>query len=292
MAKKYKKPENKKHKPRKDLKDYEGKETENMVIDASGEPQPDVPRKIKYSDIGDSENMVYDVKDSDRAYPIKDMQDGNPKMAKHACKTFDKNVEEDAKDYIETMSKIDGGYMSKIKKLTKEQKEKLVREYVRRKITKILKEADEPVEEPVADTPEPATAPEGPADAPAPEMSAPPAEEPAPTEEEPADAPAPPTEEEPAEDPQGTDSNQSGVEQSTGKSMAAYTRFVELMNMQPGVLGDINMVFRVFGDALNNTENPKIQLLKVNNMKQKIEQLQRQLGAVGDESEESEEPIV
>ena len=183
MAKKYKKPENKKHKPRKDLKDYEGKDTENMVLDASGEPQPDVPRKIKYSDIGDSENMVYDVKDSDRAYPIKDMQDGDPKMAKHALKTFDKNVEADAKDYIETMSKIDGGYMSKIKKLTKEQKEKLVREIVRKKIQSFIMESElskvveQPTEEePVADTPEPAPAPEAPAipaDAPAPEAPAP-----------------------------------------------------------------------------------------------------------------------
>ena len=183
MAKKYKKPENKKHKPRKDLKDYEGKETENMVLDASGEPQPDVPRKIKYSDIGDSENMVYDVKDSDRAYPIKDMQDGDPKMAKHALKTFDKNVEADAKDYIETMSKIDGGYMSKIKKLTKEQKEKLVREIVRKKIQSFIMESElskvveQPTEEePLADTPEPPPAPEAPAipaDAPAPEAPAP-----------------------------------------------------------------------------------------------------------------------
>lgn len=192
MAKKYKKPENKKHKPRKDLKDYEGKETENMVIDASGEPQPDVPRKIKYSDIGDSENMVYDVKDSDRAYPIKDMQDGDPKMAKHALKTFDKNVEADAKDYIETMSKIDGGYMSKIKKLTKEQKEKLVREIVRKKIQSFIMESElskvveAPEEEkPLEDTPEPTAAPEAPAipadappEAPAPEATP---EMPAPT---------------------------------------------------------------------------------------------------------------
>ena len=181
MAKKYKKPENKKHKPRKDLKDYEGKETKNMVIDASGEPQPDVPRKIKYSDIGDSENMVYDVKDSDRVYPIKDMQDGNPKMAKHALKTFNKNVEEDAKDYIETMSKKDGGYMSKIKKLTKEQKEMLVREIVRKKIHSFITESElskiveQPAEEaPLEDTPEPVAEPEAPAvpaDTPEPEAT-------------------------------------------------------------------------------------------------------------------------
>jgi hypothetical protein len=260
MAKKYKKPENKKHKPRKDLKDYEGKETENMVLDASGEPQPDVPRKIKYSDIGDSENMVYDVKDSDRAYPIKDMQDGDPKMAKHALKTFDKNVEADAKDYIETMSKIDGGYMSKIKKLTKEQKEKLVREIVRKKIQSFIMESElskvveQPTEEePLADTPEPPPAPEAPAipaDAPAPEA---PPEAPAP--EAPPEAPAPeaPAPEAPPEAPapeappegeetQGDPNDPDGDGQ---QGDSRINNFVLAVQQKPNIVQQVKMIMNV-----------------------------------------------
>ena len=254
MAKKYKKPENKKHKPRKDLKDYEGKETENMVLDASGEPQPDVPRKIKYSDIGDSENMVYDVKDSDRAYPIKDMQDGDPKMAKHALKTFDKNVEADAKDYIETMSKIDGGYMSKIKKLTKEQKEKLVREIVRKKIQSFIMEAElskvveAPEEKPLEDTPEPPPAPEAPAipaDAPAPEATP---EMPAPTgaatapETPPApEAPAPEAPPEGEETPVDTNDPDGDGQQGD----ARINNFVLAVQQKPNIVQQIKMIMNV-----------------------------------------------
>ena len=254
MAKKYKKPENKKHKPRKDLKDYEGKETENMVIDASGEPQPDVPRKIKYADIGDSENMVYDVKDSDIAYPIKDMQDGNPKMAKHACKTFDKNVEEDAKDYIETMSKKDGGYMSKIKKLTNEQKEKLVREIVRKKIQSFIMEAElskvveAPEEKPLEDTPEPPPAPEAPAipaDAPAPEATP---EMPAPTgaatapETPPApEAPAPEAPPEGEETPVDTNDPDGDGQQGD----ARINNFVLAVQQKPNIVQQIKMIMNV-----------------------------------------------
>ena len=79
----------------------------------------------------------------------------------NSLKTFVKNQEEDAEELIHTLSKKDGGYMSQIKKLTKEQKEKLVREIVKRKVTKFLSEhvlntitnEQEEDEEPVADTP-------------------------------------------------------------------------------------------------------------------------------------------
>jgi hypothetical protein len=179
--KKYKKPENSKHKPRKDLKDYQGKETDNMVIDSSGVPAPDVPRKIKYSDIGNSENMVSKTKDSDIMYPIKSMEDGDIKMPAHAMKTFKKNIEADTKDVLATLAKKDGGYMTQIEKLTKEQKEKLVREIVKRKVAKFIVEQAEK-EEPLADTPEPEPAADAPAVSaeapPAPEVEAPPAPEP------------------------------------------------------------------------------------------------------------------
>ena len=173
---KHKLPKNAKHQPRKDLKDYTiDKEVEGMVPNASGKPMPEVPRKDDKEVIDDVENMVPKVKDSDRIYITKELQDGDPKMPSHALKTLVKNQEEDAKELIDTLSKKDGGYMTQIEKLTKEQKEKLVKEIVKRKVVKFLSEQDdkeadnteqpteEPAEEPVADTPEPAPAPEAPA---------------------------------------------------------------------------------------------------------------------------------
>ena len=181
---KHKQPKNEKHKSRKDLKDYTNdKEVQGMVPNASGEPMPNVDRKIKYDDILDNETMVPDVKDADNIYVTKQMEDGDDKRPANTLKVFVKNQEEDAEELIHTLSKKDGGYMSQIKKLTKEQKEKLVREIVKRKVTKFLSEqalstiTNEQEEEPVADTPEPPAAPEAPAE-PAPSAEPTPAPEP------------------------------------------------------------------------------------------------------------------
>ena len=106
---KYKHPKNEKHKARKDLKDYTiDKEVEGMVPNASEEPMPEVPRKDDKEVIDDVENMVPKVKDSDRIYVTKELQDGDPKMPSHALKTLVKNQEEDAKELIDTLSKKDG----------------------------------------------------------------------------------------------------------------------------------------------------------------------------------------
>ena len=198
--KKYKKPENSKHKARKDLKDYTiDKDVDNMVPNSTGELQPG-DRKDDKEVIDDVDNMVPKTKDSDMIYPIKDMEDGDPKMSAHAMKTFKKNIEADAKDLLSTLAKKDGGYMTQIEKLTKEQKEKLVREIIKRKVAKFIVEQEEKEEEPSADTPAPEApiepeaetpaepAPEVPAE-PAPEVpAAPEAETPAaPEAEEPAD---------------------------------------------------------------------------------------------------------
>ena len=118
---KHKPPKNDKYQPRKDLKDYTiDKEVEGMVPNASGEPMPEVPRKDDKPVIDDVENMVPKVKDSDKIYVTKELQDGDPKMPANALKTLVKNQQDDAEELIDTMSKKDGGYMSQIKKLTKE----------------------------------------------------------------------------------------------------------------------------------------------------------------------------
>ena len=208
-----------------------------MVPNASGEPLPEVPRKDDKEVIDDVENMVPKVKDSDRVYVTKDMEDGDSKMPSKALKQLVKHQEEDAKELIDTLSKKDGGYMTQIEKLTKEQKEKLVKEIVKRKVVKFLSEqtdnedeADAP-EEPVADTPEPTPAPEAPAEpadaAPAPE----PAPEPEPTPE-PEVAPEPESEPAP-EEPEEETSGDVRIE-----------KFIEALKQKPSTLLQVQMMMK------------------------------------------------
>jgi len=254
---KYKHPKNEKHKARKDLKDYTiDKEVEGMVPNASGESLPEVPRKDDKEVIDDVENMVPKVKDSDRVYVTKDMEDGDSKMPSNALKQLVKNQEEDAKELIDTLSKKDGGYMTQIEKLTKEQKEQLVKEIVKRKVVKFLSEqenketddieqpTEEPIEEPVADTPEPAPAPEAPAE---------PADEPAPIEPEAESEPAPET---PAE-PEGGADSQPG---DTGDPRVS--KFLEAMEQKPGTLAQVTLMMKTINQFLNEKDvRGKIQFL-------------------------------
>ena len=262
---KHKPPKNDKYQPRKDLKDYTiDKEVEGMVPNASGEPMPEVPRKDDKPVIDDVENMVPKVKDSDKIYVTKELQDGDPKMPANALKTLVKNQQDDAEELIDTMSKKDGGYMSQIKKLTKEQKEKLVREIVKRKVTQFLSEQDDkdkpetdaPVEEPVADTPEPtpaADAPTEPADisTPAPEPTPEPEPAPEPTPEEPAEpAPAPEEPETAPEEPSEDDSMGGD---------ARIDNFIKALDQKPGTLMKVKTIMQVIQKVLKD-EDPKRKL--------------------------------
>lgn len=246
--KKYKKPENSKHKARKDLKDYTiDKDVDNMVPNSTGELQPG-DRKDDKEVIDDVDNMVPKTKDSDMIYPIKDMEDGDPKMSAHAMKTFKKNIEADAKDLLSTLAKKDGGYMTQIEKLTKEQKEKLVREIVKRKVAKFIVEREEK-EEPLADTPEPepaADAPEVPADAPAPEPAP---EVPAPAPEVPAE-PAP---EAPAEAPADPEAEAPEAEapEAEGDSDSRVSNFVKAVQQKPNIVQQIKMIMKVLNQVLS-----------------------------------------
>ena len=260
---KHKTPKNDKYQPRKDLKDYTGEGTNDCQWEASGEilpgdrkddkfPDPDAktyPFVANHDKDRDKISMTPEIKDSDRIYPIKDMQDGNPKMAAHAKETFEKNVEKDAEELIDTLAKKDGGYMSQIKKLTKEQKEKLVREIVKRKIITFINEQEEPEEEP--ETPE---TPEAPADIPAPETPETPeapADIPAPetpeTPEEPAAAPEEPApEEEPTdapEEPGSEDANDPRIE-----------NFIKALEQKPGTLMQIRLLMKVIQKVLGKKD--------------------------------------
>ena len=161
---KYKEPKDmaKSQKPetRKDLKDYIKEIVKDCMWEVSGELNAGPRKDDKWSDDktypfvhnhtheGDkheSADMVPKRKDADNAYPIKMMQDGDSKMAAHAKKAFEKNIEKDSEDYLEIMQTRDGGVTTKklkesIESLSESQKEKLVRMYVRNKIVKVLQE--------------------------------------------------------------------------------------------------------------------------------------------------------
>ena len=251
---KYKQPKNDKYKSRKDLKDYTiDKDVEGMVPNASGEVMPEVPRKDDKEVIDDVENMVPKVKDSDRIYVTKELEDGDPKMPSNALKTLVKNQEEDAKELIDTLSKKDGGYMTQIEKLTKEQKEKLVREIVKRKVTKFLSEQalstitnEQEEEEPVADTPEPTPAPDAPAvpaDAPTEEPAV---EEPA--VEEP-DAPKVDEPEAPVEEPVATDDTPTGDDR--------IEKFIQVLEQQPNIVQQMKTIMSVINKITADDDRKK-----------------------------------
>jgi len=264
---KHKQPKNEKHKARKDLKDYTiDKEVEGMVPNASGEPMPEVPRKDDKEVIDDVENMVPNVKDSDKIYVTKELQDGDSKMPANALKTLVKNQEEDAKELIDTLSKKDGGYMTQIEKLTKEQKEQLVKEIVKRKVVKFLSEqenketddieqpTEEPVEEPVADTPEPAPAPEAPAE---------PADSPMPAEPEVTPEPEADPEPEVAPEPDVPAEPEGGADSQPGDTGdPRVSKFLEALEQKPGTLAQVTLMMKTINQFLNEKDvRGKIQFL-------------------------------
>jgi hypothetical protein len=170
---KYKKPENAKYKSRKDLKDYTMDDKDGKLNpNSAGEKLPILLRKTD-KEMVDTGDMYVKYKDDDRLYKDLEDADYDPKTA---LKRLKKRQDTEAKDLKDTLE-------DKIGVLTREQKEQLVREYVRRKIAKILveqptpaPEEEAPVEEPPVE--DPAAAPASPdaatdMSAPAPDMSAP-----------------------------------------------------------------------------------------------------------------------
>ena len=202
---KYKKPENTKYKSRKDLKDYtEDDKKGGLNPKSAGEKQSNVLRKTD-KEVVDTGDMYVKYNADDRLY--KDLEDGEYDP-KHAAKVLKKRQDKDEKDNVKNIK-------DKIENLTREQKERLVREYVRRKINVLLeqdKAEETPAEEPTEETPaEPVTdptaaAPTDPTAAPAPAptdptMTTPPADPTAaPTPDATAPAPTDPNATAPAPD--------------------------------------------------------------------------------------------
>ena len=271
---KHKPPKNDKYQPRKDLKDYTGEGTNDCQWDAHGEVLPG-PRKddkfpnkdakiykhvANHKTSGDGPNMVVDLKDSDRIYPIKSMQDGDPKMRDHAKKAFEKNIEDDAKEFIETLAKRDGGYTSQIKKLTKEQKEKLVREVVRRKVLQFLSEQEDKEKETTDATGEPTDTPAEPEASDTPETPATP--EPTP-EPEPAKEPEPAEEPEAAEEPEKTEDDPDGDGQ---PGDARISKFIQALEQKPNIVQQMKTIMSVINKITADDDKKrkvgKLMLLK------------------------------
>ena len=251
---KYKKPENTKYKSRKDLKDYTTDDKTGALNPYSTkQKQSNVLRKTDKETVDDGK---YDVKYNadDRLY--KDLEDGEYD-AKHAAKVFKKRQDKEEKDISDVIK-------DKVENLTREQRERLVREYVRRKIVKILIEQPTPAEEKPADAPAeetpapdaaappaagaPATpAPDAAAETPAPDAGAAPAATPPPAAD--ASATPPPAEEKPTADAEA----EKQVSPET-KEALDVDRFVQYLKKQEGNIAKLKSIIKVVNLSLDKAE--------------------------------------
>jgi len=272
---KYKKPENKKPTYRKDLKDYTLDDKDGKLNPKStGEKQGNVLRKTDKEMVDDGK---YDVKYNadDRLY--KDLEDGEYDP-KHAAKIMKKRQDKDEKDNAKNIK-------DKIENLTREGKERLVREYVKRKFLSALFEQAPPTPEEEAPAEEPGTETTPPADtaaptdaaaptdtttpapdataAPAPDMSAP-----APDASAPATPPAtpepgaPPTPEAPAEEPIAA-SPEDKAKEDIAKQKIALKYWEETLGSQTGPNSLVDTGFDPLAKALSNLSPKDLRLAKI-----------------------------
>jgi hypothetical protein len=126
-----------KPKARKDLKDYTTDDKDGgMNPNSTKDKQLNVLRKTD-KPVQDDGKMYPTYNADDRLY--KDLEDGNydPKTAAKRLKKRQDDEQKDVEDVLQ----------DKIENLTREQKEVLIREYIRRKIAKVLREQAAPEEE-------------------------------------------------------------------------------------------------------------------------------------------------
>jgi hypothetical protein len=259
---KYKKPENKKPTYRKDLKDYTLDDKEGKLNPHSTkEKQSNVLRKTDKELVDDGK---FDVKYNadDRLY--KDLEDAEYDP-KHAAKVMKKRQEKDEKDNAKNIK-------DRIENLTREQKERLVREYVKRKfITALFEQAPPAPEEeeapadeiptepipteptPTADTPAPTDIEAEPTPAPAPDASA------APAMPEPAATPAP---EAPAEEPAAA-SPEEKAKEDIAKQKIALKYWEEMLGSQTGPNSLVDTGFDPLAKALGNLSSKDLRLAKI-----------------------------
>lgn len=260
---KYKKPENKKPTYRKDLKDYTCDDKGGKLNPYStGKKQDKVPRKIDKPTVDDSKNLTIKMSDNDRLYKDVETGDYDPK---HVQKVLSKRQDVDSDEYLEKRDEIDHGVTTtklkeRINKLTPEQKEKLVREYIRRKIVKVLKEQNEPTptdapeEDLAAEIPTPEAPPADPAATPPADPTAAPTEAPAPEPPPaatdptaaPTETPAAPT---PAPAPEPT-----AEEDPEEQEKDAVKKITKALERERGNIGRIETIAQVLNKLFKDAE--------------------------------------
>ena len=257
---KYKKPENSKPTSRKDLKDYTMDDKSNGLNPfTTGDKHLGVLRKTD-KEMQDDGKMYPTYNADDRLYKDLEDADYDPKTA---AKRLKKRQDDEEKNTSAVLK-------DKIENLTRESKELLVREYIRRKISRILleqptPEAPAPEEEPVAPvTTTDAPAPETPTEAPPETPTEPTADPSAPAEAPTTEPPAP--EEAPAEDkkldPEAID-------------VLAITRFSRHMSEQTGNIARIKTLAKVLNSTFKEAEpedkNNFYKMLKIFSLKKLAE---------------------
>lgn len=237
-----------KPKSRKDLKDYTVDDKDGKSNPKStGEKQSNVLRK---TDKAMQDDGTYDVKYNadDRLY--KDLEDGEYDV-KHAAKILKKRQDNEEKEVKDVLK-------DKVENLTREQKERLVREYIRRTIVKQLIEQEEkevPEEAPEEETPD-AAAPAGET----PAVTPPSTTEPATTEPAPAapEEPVAPTPEPPAEE-----TPEDKAKEKIAKEKLALKYWEETLSDQNGPNMLVDTGFDPLGKAMANLGAKDLKVAKV-----------------------------
>ena len=230
---KYKKPENKKHTYRKDIKDYTmDDKDEKMNPKSAGEKIPNLLRKTD-KEVIDNGSLVPKYEADDRLY--KDLEDGeyDPKTA---LNRLTKRQDAEAKDVADVLS-------DKIENLTREQAERVVREYVRRKIERVINEQIAPEDEEPID----------PTAAPAPEVAPDPTAAPVDPTAAPVDPTAAPTPEVP---PAPAPAPEMDAET---KQAISIEKFVDQLREDGGNIARIKTLSKVFNLAMKEAEPEDLQ---------------------------------
>ena len=234
-----------KPKTRKDLKDYMlDDKDEKLNPKSTKEKQTNVLRKTD-KEVVDTGKFDVKYNADDRLYT--DLEDGEYDP-KHAAKVFKKRQDKDETDNAKNIK-------DKVENLTREQKERLVREYVRRKIERILMEA-EGEETPTEEAPEEAPAPSDTTATPAPDVTTTPTPTDIPidpttsatTPTATPEAPAPTPTEEPTEtQPAATEPTPQELE---NRSLSAAA--TELS--KEGAVGKIDMLSKMLNQSMQETD--------------------------------------
>lgn len=242
---KYKKPENKKPTYRKDLKDYTLDDKDaKMNPYSTGDKQLNVLRKTD-KEVVDNGSLVPKYEADDRLY--KDLEDGeyDPKTAAKRLKKRQDSEEKQVADVLQ----------DKIENLTREQKEQIVREYVRRKIERILLEQTEP-ETPETEAPELET-PEADAEAtpetetPEADAAAMPSTPPSMPTSSPTTPPPPPTDA-PAETP-AAETPAEDMDAET-KEAIAIEKFINHLRNETGNISRIKSISKVINSVMKDSD--------------------------------------